>query len=64
LQATAFGLKCAFINQPVEVPEVRAQFAAFLGTADRRADLLMRFGHGPDMPRSLRRPVEDVIRAG
>jgi nitroreductase len=61
LQATALGLKHAFVNQPVEVPEVRAQLASWLGVGDRRPDLVMRFGYGPDMPRSFRRPVADVI---
>jgi hypothetical protein len=60
LQATALGLKCAFINQPVEVPDVRGQFAAYLGIGDRRPDLVMRFGYGPELPKSLRRPVGQV----
>lgn len=60
LQATALGLKCAFINQPVEVPDVRGQFAAYLGIGDRRPDLVMRFGYGPELPKSLRRPVAQV----
>jgi hypothetical protein len=61
LQATALGLKQAFINQPVEVPHVRKQFASFLGLGDRLPDLVMRFGSGPDLPKSLRRPVEQVM---
>ncbi len=61
LQATALGLKHAFVNQAVEVPAVRAQLAAYLGVGDRRPDLVMRFGNGPEMPKSLRRPVEQVL---
>lgn len=61
LQATAFGLKHAHINQAVEVPEMRRQLADFLGIGDKRPDLLIRFGYGPTLPRSLRRPVDDVI---
>lgn len=61
LQATALGLKQAFINQPVEVPAVRDAFAAYLGTHGRRPDLVLRFGYGPDMPKSLRRPVTQVV---
>lgn len=61
LQAAALGLRTAFINQPVEVAAIRAQFASFLGIAGRRPDLIVRFGHGPTMPRSLRRPLDDVI---
>ena len=62
LQATALGLKYAFINQPVEVPAVRRQFAAYLGIGERRPDLVLRFGAGPELPRSLRRPPEQVMR--
>jgi len=61
LQATALGLKQAFINQPVEVPAVRGQLATYLGIGGRRPDLVMRFGYGPELPRSLRRPIEHVI---
>jgi hypothetical protein len=62
LQATALGLKYAFVNQPVEVPALRRQFAAYLGLGERRPDLVLRFGTGPDLPRSLRRPPEQVMR--
>lgn len=62
LQATALGLKYAFINQPVEVSALREQFASFLGLAGRRPDIVMRFGTGPDLPKSLRRPPESVLR--
>jgi hypothetical protein len=61
LQATALDLRTAFINQPVEVAPLRAQFASYLGIGQRRPDLIVRFGHGPAMPRSLRRPVDEVI---
>lgn len=61
LQATALRLRHAFINQPVEVPAVRGQFATYLGLDGRRPDLVVRFGYGPELPRSLRRPIEQVI---
>ena len=61
LQATALGIRNAMINQPVEVQALRPQLAAYLGLGDRRPDLIVRFGRGPLMPRSLRRPVEDVF---
>lgn len=63
LQATVFGLRHAHINQAVEVPEVRAQFADYLGIGEQRPDLLVRFGYGPELPRSLRRSVDQVIIA-
>ncbi|WP_376696791.1 Acg family FMN-binding oxidoreductase [Wenzhouxiangella sp. EGI_FJ10305] len=61
LQATVLGLRTAFINQPVEVSALRPEFAQFLGIGDRRPDLVVRIGRGPEMPRSLRRPVAEVI---
>jgi hypothetical protein len=61
LQATALGLKLAFINQPVEVASVRPELAALVGLPGRRPDIVMRFGYGPTMPWSPRRPVAEVI---
>lgn len=61
LQATALGIRNAFINQPVEVPGLRTELASWLGVGRRRPDLLVRFGYGAEMPRSLRRPIEDLI---
>ncbi len=61
LQATAMGLKLAFINQPVEVPALRPELATLIGLPGRRPDIVMRFGHGPPMPYAPRRPVGSVI---
>lgn len=61
LKATAMGLKQAFINQPVEVPGQRAELASRAGLAGRQPDFVMRFGVSPELPRSLRRPVEEVV---
>ena len=61
LAATALGVRTAFVNQPVEVRAVRTQFAQWLGLGSQRPDLVVRFGRGPQMPFSLRRPVSDVI---
>jgi hypothetical protein len=61
LQATALGIRNAFLNQPVEVAALRPPFAAALGLTGQRADLVVRFGRGPALPRSLRRPVEAVL---
>ena len=61
LQATALGVRNAFLNQPVEVASVRPQFAAAVGLAGQRPDLVVRFGRGPTLPRSLRRPVQAVL---
>lgn len=61
LQATALGVRTAHLNQPVEVAAVRPQFARFLGIAGQRPDLVVRFGRGPALPPSLRRPVDAVL---
>lgn len=61
LQATLDGLKCAFLNQAVEVPDMRAELRALLGLGDRRPNLVLRVGRGPAMPKSLRRPVAEVL---
>lgn len=63
LQTTALGLKQAYINQPVEVSKLRPELAALVGMPGQRPDIVMRFGYGPTMPMSLRRPV-DVVMAG
>lgn len=61
LLATSLGIRNAFVNQPVEVPSLREQFAQWLGLDESRPGLIVRFGRGPLMPPSLRRPVEAVI---
>jgi hypothetical protein len=61
LRATALGLKTAHINQPVEVPGLRADLAALVGLPGRRPDIVMRFGRADLMPFSARRPVNAVM---
>jgi hypothetical protein len=61
LQATALGMKHAFINQPVEVARLRPELASLIGLPGRRPDIVMRFGYGPPLPFSARRPVAAVL---
>ncbi|MDO5290984.1 MAG: Tat pathway signal protein [Pseudomonadota bacterium] len=61
LQATALGIRNAFVNQPVEESQLRPQFAKALGLGERRPDLVVRFGRGREMPKSLRRPLESML---
>jgi hypothetical protein len=63
LQATALDIRTAFINQPIEVRELRSQLESWLKLEGERALLMVRFGHGPTAPFSLRRPIDDVIFA-
>lgn len=60
LEATAAGLQAAFLNQPVEIPELRAGLGAIVGSR-RIPQLLMRFGRGPKVPPSGRREARLVI---
>jgi hypothetical protein len=61
LQATALGIRNAFLNQPVEVGSIRPQFTSALGLGIQRPDLVVRFGRGASMPMSRRRPVPAVL---
>ena len=65
LQATTLGVRSAFLNQAVEVTQVRQQFAQHLNIDESpgagRIDLVVRFGRGRQMPKSLRRPIEAVL---
>lgn len=63
LQAEAFDIRSAFVNQPIEVAGLRPEFESWLGLSDERAQLAVRFGHGARRPYSLRRPLDDVITA-
>jgi nitroreductase len=61
LQATALGMKLAFINQPVEVVRLRPELAKLVGMPGRRPNIVMRFGSGPTLPFSARRAVDTVL---
>ncbi len=61
LQATALGIRNAFVNQPVEEASLRPAFATALGLGAGRPDLVVRFGRGEEMPSSLRRSIDAVI---
>ncbi|MEL1263964.1 Acg family FMN-binding oxidoreductase [Pseudoxanthomonas putridarboris] len=61
LTATTLGLKHAFINQPVEVARLRPELAALVGAPGMRPDLVLRFGYGPTLPYSPRRPPASVL---
>ena len=61
LTMTALNIKSAFLNQPIEAAGVRGQFQSALGIGKSFPQLLVRFGYADPMPRSLRRPVEQVL---
>ncbi|MBP7241126.1 Tat pathway signal protein [Amaricoccus sp.] len=61
LAATTRDIRMSFVNQPVEVAALRPELAALAGEPGQRPDLLIRFGFGPLLPFSPRRPVADVL---
>ncbi|MFQ3684675.1 Acg family FMN-binding oxidoreductase [Roseiflexus sp.] len=61
LQMTALDIKSALLNQPIEVAALRGQFQSALGLGASLPQLLVRFGYASDLPRSLRRPVAQVL---
>lgn len=61
LQGTVMGVRNAHVNMPVELAALRPQFANAMGLGHQRPDLVVRFGRGPTLPPSLRRPVQAVL---
>ncbi len=61
LQMTALDIKSAFLNQPIEVAVRRGQFGSALGLSGVIEQLLVRFGYADPLPKSLRRPVEQIL---
>ena len=61
LTLTASGIQTAFLNQPAEVPPLRAQFQSYLHLGTALPQLVIRFGHALPMPHALRRPLDQVL---
>ncbi len=61
LQMTADGIKHAFVNQAVEVPDMRRDLQALLNLGTARPNLIIHIGYADAMPKSLRRPVTEVL---
>jgi hypothetical protein len=61
LVMTSLNIQSALMNQPIEVADLRAQFQGAIGLEPDLPQLLVRFGYADPMPRSLRRPVEQVL---
>jgi hypothetical protein len=60
LTATANGVACAFLNQPVQVAALRPRLAQVVGVPGY-PQLLLRMGYASDVHPSPRRPVRDVV---
>jgi hypothetical protein len=61
LVMTSLNIQSALMNQPIEVADLRAQFQSAIGLEANLPQLLVRFGYSDPLPRSLRRPVEQVL---
>ena len=61
LKMTSLNIKSALLNQPIEVSNLRRQFQSAMGLRSSLPQLLVRFGYAEAMPRSLRRPLEQVL---
>lgn len=59
LTATTYGLSASFLNQPLEIPALRAEVAE--RSAGWCPQMLMRLGYGPAVTPTPRRPVQDVL---
>lgn len=61
LKATALNLKTAFLNQPIEIPFLRAELRKKLRLDGMWPQIMVRVGYSKGITPSRRRPVEDVI---
>jgi nitroreductase len=62
LAATGAGLSASFLNQPIELPDLRPELRRLAGGVGV-PQLLLRVGRGPDVPPTPRRPLDDIVRA-
>lgn len=61
LVGCSFGLRASYLNQPIQVGELRGQVGELAG-GEGLPQILLRFGYAPNpLPPTPRRPVADVI---
>lgn len=60
LRGTSRGLDASYLNQPIEVPRLRQPLMDLLA-ADGYPQLILRWGHGPEVKATPRRSVQDVL---
>lgn len=61
LLTTKMNIKCAFINQPVELVELNKPLLNAMEVRGGYPQMLLRFGYSDAMPKSPRRKLEDMI---
>jgi len=62
LRAQVSDIAASFLNQPIEVPELRQRLRALAGRGGF-PQLLLRFGYGQPVRATPRRPVPEVLQA-
>lgn len=60
LTATVSAVRSSYLNQPIEIESLRPRVAQAFGV-DALPQVLLRFGHGPVVDRSVRRPLDEVL---
>ena len=60
LRAAAVGVSVSFLNQPIEVRELRPQVVDILGR-EGYPQLVLRMGYRPEVDPTPRRPVREVL---
>lgn len=60
LRAAQDEVAASFLNQPVELGDLRPKVTA-LGDREGVAQLVLRFGYGPEVDPTPRRPLQDVV---
>lgn len=60
LRARASNVWASYLNQPIEVPELRSRFARVVGHVGH-PQLCLRLGYGPEVRPTPRRHVSDVV---
>jgi len=64
LTATTLDIRHAHMNMPCEVPALRDELRRHLELGAAHPLLLLRLGYAKPMPRSPRRPLEEVVVEG
>jgi hypothetical protein len=61
LRATAAGVSASFLNQPIELEDLRQRLASLIGHPESYPQILIRMGFGPVARPTPRRSVEEVL---
>jgi nitroreductase len=60
LRARVDDVHASYLNQPIEIPDLRLRLREALGLSGTPQQVL-RFGYGPEVPPTPRRAIEDVL---